>query len=279
LVVNGAEMQIRGTVALRSFERAYSAFVDDPAWFGEHNLLLPTDATIAPETICRFTELAAIDGDAFLNNYRFSIPRGFSAFSFECGQNEAPVWARANPVSPSLLNTLTMLEALPEDVLRYTVNVPEPQEVAQIASQLAAAVTSSDQDGESDAQPTGDCGGFVPTHPITGVHFGWVRFYWDPAPGATSYRVNLYNWADEFSGTFATEGPETSVRVSTMSPQFSKHDDRMPPMSYEVIAYQNGNVMCTTPRVYLLRDFDPDPDCPPSMWFSGLCEDYIANIP
>ena len=193
------------------------------------------------------------------------------------------------PISFAQLQSLQVLADLPEGTLRRTIEVPSAQEIARITSQIASAgsptntttdeTTDTTDDAGNDVLASAECSGFVPTHPVDSIQFGWVRFYWDPAPDATSYQVNLYNYEDEYITSFSTRGPETSVRVSTMSPRFSIRTNRTPPMSYEVIAFKDWQPMCTTPRLYLLRDYDPDPDCPPSMWFTGECEDVIANDP
>jgi hypothetical protein len=238
------------------------------------------------DALCRFTEISAVDGDVFMNDGLFSIPRGYRAFAFDCDMesDEPLLWNRSMPITPDQIQALLVLENLPEHTLHYVVDMPTPQETARVTAQIASAsrtqnTSAPPSSDSSPAQLPTECPGFMPTSPVDSIQFGYVRFYWDPAIGADRYQVNLYNYADQLVISFATQGPETTVRVDTMSPLFSMHDNRTPPMSYEIVAFQGGNVMCVTPRLHLLRDYDPDPDCPQDQWFSGTCEDVISNAP
>ena len=38
-----------------------------------------------------------------------------------------------------------------------------------------------------------DCSKLKPTAPLDGMAYGYNTFYWTPVPGATGYRVNVYN--------------------------------------------------------------------------------------
>ena len=270
LTINEAALHLLDTVVVQAEARSYAEFAADPAY----QTVLPEGVT--GDTVCRATRLIAVDGEAWLDDYAFGLPRGFETVSLNCG-TDAAVWAQIEAINPAELAQLDTL--LPEQV-----NVPTALEVAQMQASLAAAVPregapepGSQSDSAPPPQVVGDCSGFRPTHPLDIVHFGYVRFYWDPAPGATSYRVTLINWRGEPVSAFNTQGAETSVRVDTMTPLLNDNS-RMPPFSYEVTAFQNGEVMCTT-SINVTRAMDPDPDCPPSMWFSGTCEDYVANEP
>lgn len=289
LRVNGADIAVLSTVALRASERPFTDFAGDATWRSRYPGLLPDDG-IAPDAICRFTQLYALDGEAFLNGGRLSVPRGFQALAFDCGESGVTTWTRVEAMNPVDLAGFAALETLPDGLLRAPVTLATMQEIVGLLSQISRpTVTNVEQTASSPAaddaeappriRTSAECPGFVPTHPLTGVAFGFVRFYWDPAPGATSYRVNLYNYQGDFVIGFNTAGPETSVRVDTMSPLFTYPQTRTPPLSYEVVAYQDGAVLCTTPLLTLIRDYDPDPDCPAHMWFTGECEDYVANEP
>jgi hypothetical protein len=41
------------------------------------------------------------------------------------------------------------------------------------------------------------CGDFRLTSPLDGLRFGVVTFYWNPAPGATGYQLNIYRERDQ----------------------------------------------------------------------------------
>lgn len=106
-----------------------------------------------------------------------------------------------------------------------------------------------------------DCSGFRATSPLDGFRYGLNTFYWDPAPGATSYQVNVYG-VDERSGAlvgaFSTGGGSTSLSadltVETIGFGFS--------FAWEVQALVNGQVVCTTPRVTIPREPPPPGPAP-----------------
>jgi hypothetical protein len=291
LTVNRADIRVRGTVAVRSESRTYAEFATDPLFFAEFSALL-AEAPAAEGATCDFTELSALDGEAFLNNGQLSIPRGYRAFAFDCRDEGTVSWQRTATMTVEQLNAFAVLEGLPVEVLRLPVTVPTMGDIALTTSQIAGAAATvntntaaPDTEENEVAPPTttltnGTCPGFVPTSPIVTIPFGQVRFYWDPAPGAANYQVNVFNYEGELVSVARSQGAETSARVDTTSPRFSIVTNRTPPMSYEVIAFdEGGNVLCRTPMLNLIRDFDPDPDCPPWLWYSGTCEDVIINDP
>lgn len=291
---NGAEIYFLSTVALQAEERPASAFLSDPVWmaqFGAH-VTFPAqrDAT------CQFLRLMAIDGQAFLNNYHLGLPRGHQALAFDCDGDDTVLWNRITPIPYADLMALSVLEALPEGALRETVNLVSPQEIAQIAAQLASAVprpaapppqpeapSPEPEAPQPVASPTprpvvAGCGGFGPTHPLGQIGFGYVRFYWDPAPGATHYQVNLMNEWMVLLRSYQTFGAETNVRVETMTGSTYY-------MYYEILAFQGETLICQTPLIGVIRDMPPDPDCPSTVWFTDqmaeVCEegDFVTNDP
>ncbi len=285
LIINGADISVQSTIALRSQERPYADFVNDDNWTARFGRLLPRG--VDDETPCHFMHLMALDGTAFLNAGLLSVPRGYAAYKLDC-QTGAAFWDKAEPMLESDLDALQILEDLPTENVHRPLTLVTLAEISQTAAYLAAAERPASV--SNDAQPSNsmqttatnsyespDCPGFRPTHPLRGIAFGFVRFYWDAAAGATSYQVNLYNYQSQLIESFVTAGPETNVRVETISPLFNDNVTRQPIISYEIIAFKDGAEMCRTPLVSIQRDFDPDPDCPPWLWFSGTCEDYIAN--
>jgi LysM repeat protein len=62
-----------------------------------------------------------------------------------------------------------------------------------IAQPLAQVFVGAEDHPPFVAPLTADCSRFRPTSPLDGLANGSNVFYWDPAPGATSYRVNIYN--------------------------------------------------------------------------------------
>jgi hypothetical protein len=105
-----------------------------------------------------------------------------------------------------------------------------------------------------------DCANFRPTSPLQGMAYGTNTFYWDPAPGATGYRVNIYN-LDAFGGalvaSFETGAFATNLRAevstATAGPGFR--------FAWEVQALIGGQVACSSPRLSMFRAV-PEPGAP-----------------
>jgi len=107
---------------------------------------------------------------------------------------------------------------------------------------------------------TVDCSRFRATSPLDGLPYGSTTFYWDPAVGATGYRVNLYN-IDEAGGalvgSFGVGADTTSVTanltIESVGYGFS--------FAWEVQALFNGQVVCTSTRATVPRAAPPA-SCP-----------------
>lgn len=117
--------------------------------------------------------------------------------------------------------------------------------------------------------PVPTCEGFRPTSPLDGLACGLNTFYWDAAPGADHYVVNLYNESGAQVGSFQTTGSETSltteVNQQTAGAGFS--------FGWEVQALQNGQVICTTRRVTIPRAPCPTPVPPkPDLVVSSISQ-------
>ncbi|MBZ0285836.1 MAG: LysM peptidoglycan-binding domain-containing protein [Anaerolineae bacterium] len=124
------------------------------------------------------------------------------------------------------------------------------------------SVPSTQQPGQPPATlvSTVDCSRFRATSPLDGLPYGSTTFYWDPAGGATGYRVNLYN-LDEAGGalvgSFGVGGDTTSVTanlsIESVGYGFS--------FAWEVQALFNGQAVCTSARVTVPRAAPPA-SCP-----------------
>jgi LysM repeat protein len=97
-----------------------------------------------------------------------------------------------------------------------------------------------------------DCSRFRATSPLDGLNYGSNTFYWDPAPGATQYRVNIYSIDEKkgaLVGSFLTKGSETNLTVDltiqTVGYGFS--------FAWEVQAILDGQVACTSQRFTVPR--------------------------
>lgn len=102
--------------------------------------------------------------------------------------------------------------------------------------------------------PGAFCGGFRATSPLGGLAFGNNTFFWDGAPGATSYRVNVFN---------VDEGGRLAVSFTTFAPNTNLTGDVGGPagggfrFAWEVEAIFAGQVICRTPRQTMFRASPP----------------------
>jgi LysM repeat protein len=130
--------------------------------------------------------------------------------------------------------------------------------------------------------PTGvDCSRFRATSPLDGLNYGYNIFYWDAAPGATSYRVNVYG-IDESKGalvgSFESAGAVTNltadITIETTGYGFQ--------FAWEVQALLNGVVACISQRTTLPRAGRPDtgqqvPNIPPAPTPTSFTAKWSCN--
>lgn len=110
-------------------------------------------------------------------------------------------------------------------------------------------VLPPNQSGFPTGTTTVDCGGFRPTSPLDGLPYGNAAFYWDGAPGATSYSVTIFNNANGRSVTYSTSGAETTLTGAANAAVLGDGFD----FSWQVTAFANGVPICTTNRVNVPR--------------------------
>jgi len=185
-------------------------------------------------------QVATIDGTGRIGNT--IIPAGF--------MSEAPLGDDGNvngrfgaviPIPKSELDLLQVLEDISPDTLNYGVNVPN--NVAVVAPHPTPVPTSS---ASTNTTGLADCSKFKATSPLDGLAYGMNTFYWDPAPGATSYRLNVVGF-----GTKDSSSTNTTYDLFEAGQQFQ--------MSWFVQALVNGQVACTTPTVTIPRQASPPP--------------------
>lgn len=102
-----------------------------------------------------------------------------------------------------------------------------------------------------------DCSAFRPTSPRDGLAYGETTFYWDAAPGATSYRVTVFNDGEGRTLTFEVDAPTTTLTgvldQNTIGGGFQ--------FSWRVDALRNGQVACEGQRLFIPRAA-PQPPAP-----------------
>lgn len=106
--------------------------------------------------------------------------------------------------------------------------------------------------------PNFDCGGFRATSPLDGLNYGANTFYWDPAPNATSYRVNLFNLDESGGALVGSFGSSSSSVTADLSIESVGYGFSF---AWQVEALANGVRVCSTPRITVPRAAPPA-SCP-----------------
>jgi len=100
-----------------------------------------------------------------------------------------------------------------------------------------------------------DCESFRATSPRDGLPNGVVTFYWDAAPGATDYRIVIFNETQQQVGMYSVAAPATTVSADVSQGAIGGGIS----FTYEVQALVNGQAVCRS-SVTLLRE---SPNVPP----------------
>jgi hypothetical protein len=242
LTINGADIQIGSTIALRSTQLAYG---DLP--FNTFQQFTD-DAGLPAEMICNQTQLMVIDGQASVNNRSANLPAGFTGFSLNCGGADrasglVTPWIGIRAMTPGELSGLASLNGIQGSFLNYPIEIPTTEEIQQLLVALSGGSSQGGASGPAAGQA--DCSRLRPTSPLGTMPGREVPFYWDAAPGATSYTVRVYDSIGTLVGEYSVNAPQTTT---VGNPQGKDN------LSWEVSAYVNGELACTSARVGVLRD-------------------------
>ncbi|MBN8618539.1 MAG: SH3 domain-containing protein [Anaerolineae bacterium] len=222
-------------------------------------------STVFFQTTENSLKLGTLDGSARIGN--FVIPAGYVA--------EAPLDEEGNVdgsfgqfrnLTQSELDALQILENISPDVLNYAVNVPNrpppPRPTDAPSSGPTPETVTTPVSGNA------DCGGFRASSPLDGLSFGLNTFFWDPAPGATSYRLTIVGYG--------------SIETTNLNVQYDLYNAGINyQMSWYVEALVNGQVACTSQTVTVPREASPPPFG--ASWQCGPGADqvtvYFQNAP
>lgn len=202
-------------------------------------------------------QLMVVDGEAQIGGLK--IPAGFTIFA-QLGEDGTTItgdWTNFRALSPDELGELQGLENLPDNLLHYPITIPTEEDIQEALEAFSeTSTTNSNTVGSTTTGPaagTVNCDPFRPTSPLGGLPFGATTFYWDAAPGATSYRVNLYNGSGGLSSSYDVSAPQTSVvgDTSNLGGGFM--------FAWDVQALFNGQVACTSGRVTSFREAPQPP--------------------
>jgi hypothetical protein len=108
-------------------------------------------------------------------------------------------------------------------------------------------------------RPAVDCTSLRPTSPLDGLPNGVATFYWDGAPGATGYRVLVFNEQGAQVAVFEVSGGATSIQGDVSSAAVGGGFS----FRWQVQALLNGAAICTSQAVSMLRATIPDAPPPP----------------
>jgi len=200
-------------------------------------------------------QIATIDGTGKVGN--LVIPAGYMVESpLDDKGDSTGKFGAVLPIPPTELKQLQVLENIPPDVLNYKVKVPDRVvPVAPRPTPVPTTTTTNTTGGKV------DCSTFKATSPLDGLNYGVNTFYWDPAAGATSYRLNVVGF-----GTIDSSGTNVTYDLFNAGQQFQ--------MSWFVQALVDGQVACTSQTVTIPRQAQPPPFS--ASWKCGPAADQVT---
>jgi hypothetical protein len=165
-----------------------------------------------------------------------------------------------HPLTRSELEDIQWLDNIPSDILNYPIDVPQQAFVRPTPVPQSKPPTT--QTAPNSGGPV-NCTPFKATSPVDGLAFGLNTFYWDPAPGATSYRVTVVGFRSA-----ETAAPNTHLSLDLYEAGINFQ------MSWYVEALLNGNVACTSQTVTIPREASPPPFS--ASWQCGPGADQVT---
>jgi hypothetical protein len=214
-------------------------------------------STIALRTIeGNQMQIFTLHGEATVNGVK--IPIGFvsTVHLSDDGKTVVGEPSKPEPIPQDLLDELQWLDLIPTDVLNYPIDVPDKEFVEPIATPVPTGNQTTTSGGHTVVV---NCKPFKATSPLDGLNYGMNTFYWDAAPGATSYRVNVQG-----AGSKEVDAPTTNANFDISS---AGHN---PEMSWSVDALVNGIVVCSTATITIPRQWSPPPPPPPPPGFAAI---------
>lgn len=97
--------------------------------------------------------------------------------------------------------------------------------------------------------PVTDCSTFQPQSPLDGMANGMTTFFWTLVNGGDDYWLSIFNEAGQNVRLASTGGVGTSTTIDTSAAAIGAGNN----FSWEVTAFQSGQVLCTTRRVTIPR--------------------------
>ncbi len=194
-------------------------------------------------------QLFVLSGTANMSGV--SVPTGFTLNIplDDDGQQPSGAATGLRPITDEERTLLTPLTAgFSGDLLYAELSVPSQEEVSAILASLNGASAAGGTASSGPAAGQADCARFKPTSPLDGLAFGPTPFYWDAAPGATSYRINIFG---QDGGLRAAIDATTTSTTYTFDTGGNIGGGDL--FSWNVEALVNGEVACTSGRVTVPR--------------------------
>lgn len=192
-------------------------------------------------------QLIALDGAAYSGGV--SIPEGFSMniqLSAD-GRSASGFWTGQRPITEEERGFLLALENLAPDLWHYAVSIPTQAEVLALLNQIRGGGGGAGASGPAAGQAS--CGGFRPTSPLNGLAFGATTFYWDGAPGATHYQLNIVDGGGNVVRTVEIPAQNTSLTTDTAAGSIGEGSI----FTWYVDALVDGQLACSSERVTIPR--------------------------
>jgi len=207
---------------------------------------------------------AVLDGVMYFGD--LIIPTGFMVTA-QIDLNTGDIvggWGQLQPMSQDLLDKLTGLGDIPQNLLHYPIQLPTQADIQNYLASLNQGNQPPAQAGstqEAVAIPSGGCVTLL--SPREGLAYGPTHFYWTGLPGAASYVVNFYDENMVPLATYPSNGAENSAvgNTSLVRPGYVFW------FYWEVVALDaHGNPICVSERLRQLRAAPPEPPtvAPPS---------------
>jgi hypothetical protein len=181
----------------------------------------------------RTLEIIAVHGNVRVEEV--PLPPGFavSVPLTEDGRNREGDLANLHPMVQPELDMLTSIQLIPANVLNYPIVLPTVSEI----NQLAAALGGGAGTVSAAAAAHVTCRSLRLTSPIENWAQKETPFYWNPAPGATGYRLVIDN-----VNTWDTTNTTMTLNLSGIASNS---------LTWSVQALYNGEVACQTRKLTL----------------------------
>jgi hypothetical protein len=192
-------------------------------------------------------QIIALDGSAVLGTA--SLPAGFSLTVplSQDGKDPGGAPGGLRPLNDDERAFLGMVgQNIPDGMLYNPMEIPTKEQVMAVMTKINRSTVGGATSGP--AAGKADCSRFKPTSPLDGLAFGITPFYWDAAPGATSYRLTIVGEDGSQRTSMEVGSFTTTLSVDTGNPLGNGTN-----FTWSVQALVNGQVACTSSSVTIPR--------------------------